>query len=84
VGLGVRLGVRVAAEESEDVTDGVDVADMGDGDGEGDDGGVGAGDAVGAGVSAADGKPEPGEGVELSTKSLDWFVSSPAGLRSSE
>ena len=38
----------------------------------------------GVGISVADGKLQPGEGVELSTKSLAWFVSSPGGWRSNE
>ncbi len=43
--------------------------------------GVGASEDVGAGVGVgvADGRPHPGEGVALSTKSPAWFVSSPAG-----
>jgi len=46
--------------------------------------GAGDGDGDGVGVSVTDGKVQPGEGVELSTKSLAWLVSSPAGWRSNE
>jgi hypothetical protein len=46
--------------------------------------GVGDGDGDGVGISVTDGKLQPGEGVELSTKSLAWLVSSPAGWRSNE
>ena len=48
--------------------------------------GVGAGVDVGAGVGVGAGiaKPEPGVGTELSTKSLAWSVSKPAGWRSRE
>ena len=47
---------------------------------------VGVGEGVGeiVGISAAVDKPQPGEGLALSTKSLAWLVSSPAGWRSSE
>lgn len=46
------------------------------------DGGVGVG--VGAGVGVGVAKPEPGVGAGLSTKSLAWSVSKPAGWRSRE
>jgi hypothetical protein len=46
--------------------------------------GGGVGDGDGDGISVTDGKLQPGEGVELSTKSLAWLVSSPAGWRSNE
>lgn len=67
----VGVGVGKGVGVIEGVGAGVGV---GDGDGDGD----------GVGISVADGKLQPGEGVELSTKSLACFVYSPAGWRSSE
>ena len=67
----VGVGVGKGVGVIEGVGAGVGV---GDGDGDGD----------GVGISVADGKLQPGEGVELSTKSLAWLVSSPAGWRSNE
>jgi hypothetical protein len=71
VGVGVGKGVGVI--ERVDVGDGVVVVVD-----------VGVGEGVKVGVGVADGKLQPGEGVELSPKSLAWFVSSPTGWRSSE
>jgi len=45
---------------------------------------VGVGVGVGAGVGVGVAKPEPGVGTGLSTKSLAWSVSKPAGWRSRE
>ena len=93
VGLGVRAGTGEGAGEGVDVGNGLGVVmgvDMGVSVGAevgvGVDVGVGdgAGDGVGVGSSVAVGKPKPGVGVALSKKSEAWFVSSPAGRRSSE
>ena len=46
--------------------------------------GVGIGVIVGVAVGAGVAKPEPGVGFGLSTKSLAWSVSKPAGWRSRE
>jgi hypothetical protein len=46
--------------------------------------GVDVGVTVGVGVGAGVAKPEPGVGFGLSTKSLAWSVSKPAGWRSRE
>jgi hypothetical protein len=71
MGVGVEVGIGVDVDRGIGVIEGVGVD-------------VGVGDGDGVGISAADGKPQPGEGVALSTKSLAWFVSSPAGWRSNE